>query len=353
MKHCTLTAIILIFTHLTVFEASAAWRQVWSDDFNYTGLPDSTKWGYDVGGSGWGNQELQYYTKADTANACAANGVLTITALKKKIQQNDYSSARLISKNKGDWLYGRFEIAAKLPKGKGLWPAIWMLPTDGAYGGWPKSGEIDIMENVGFEPNIVHFTVHTEAYNHSIGTSKGASATLADPYTKFVVYVLEWNKDSMAFYADDKKTFSFKNEGSGSKVWPFDKRFHLLLNIAVGGSWGGQQGVDEGICPAKMIIDYVRVYGWDGMAVTESYEKKTLPRQPVVSYVNKRLRIASMPSGAASVSIFTVGGVAVRTLSGERVGAAEGCPAALPRGMYVVVVGCGREQQRMRFMAVD
>lgn len=238
----------------------AQWEMVWSDEFDYTGLPDSSRWSFDVGGHGWGNQELQHYTDGNPENAHVENGMLTITALKKKTGDNNYSSARLITKNKGDWLYGRIEVAAKIPTGRGIWPAIWMLPTDWEYGGWPKSGEIDIMENVGYDPFRIHFNVHTEAYNHSIGTNKGASIELDDPHNTFNVYAIEWNETQIKFLANSELIFTFKNGDNGYKVWPFDKRFHLLLNIAVGGSWGGLQGVDEDIFPQQMIVDYVRVY---------------------------------------------------------------------------------------------
>ena len=172
----------------------------------------------------------------------------------------EYTSARLVSRDKGDWTYGRFEIRAKLPRGRGTWPAIWMLPTDWEYGGWPGSGEIDIMEHVGYDMNVVHSTVHTESYHHSIGTQKGESILVDDVDTSFHVYAVEWRPDRIDAFVDGQKYFTFVNEGTGYQEWPFDKRFHLLLNIAVGGSWGGAQGVDNSIFPQQLVIDYVRVY---------------------------------------------------------------------------------------------
>lgn len=233
---------------------------MWSDEFNYTGLPDSTKWGYDVGGNGWGNNELEYYTNADTNNAVVRNGLLIITARKQQRDSNAYTSARLITKSKGDWLYGRIEVKAKLPAGKGMWPAIWMLPTDWEYGGWPESGEIDIMENVGFMPDSVFSSVHTKSFNHVIHTQKTKGLFIKNPYTAFHVYAAEWNKDSINFFVDDNKFFGFANTGKGFAEWPFDKRFHLLLNIAVGGNWGGVEGVDSTVTSSSMEVDYVRVY---------------------------------------------------------------------------------------------
>lgn len=235
---------------------------VWSDEFNVNGLPDAGKWSYDTEGNatGWGNNEAQYYTQSRLENAEVKDGFLHITARKESYQDHDYTSARLVTRFKGDWLYGRVEVKAKLPDGRGMWPAIWMLPTDWAYGGWPASGEIDIMENVGYDPYIIVGSAHTEAYNHSIGTHKNGTISIPTCYSDFHVYALEWEVTEYRVYVDDDLYFTFKNEGTGYKVWPFDKRFHLLLNVAVGGNWGGAQGIDNTIFPREMVVDYVRVY---------------------------------------------------------------------------------------------
>ncbi len=231
----------------------------WSDEFDYNGLPSSQKWGYDLGGSGWGNNELQYYTN-DISNASVADGKLTITVRKEYVNGKDYTSARLVSKGKGDFLYGRIEAKAKLPTGKGTWPAIWMLPTDWEYGGWPKSGEIDIMVHVGYDQNRVHVTVHTEAYNHGIKTQKGTNRIVPNSSTEFHLYRVDWTPYAIRGFIDNEQMFEFVNEGKGSPGWPFDKKFHLLLNIAFGGNWGGAQGIDATVLPQKMEVDYVRVY---------------------------------------------------------------------------------------------
>jgi Beta-glucanase/Beta-glucan synthetase len=238
------------------------WKLVWSDEFNYNGLPSPEKWSYDTQGnsSGWGNNEAQFYTDGQIKNAEVKDGLLYITARKEDIEGKKYSSARLITKGKGDWLYGKVEVRAKLPDGRGIWPAIWMLPTDWEYGNWPASGEIDIMENVGFDPNVIVFSSHSQSYNHVAGTQKSARTTVADCYTNFHNYGLEWEPSEYRIYVDDKLYFTFKNEGTGYKEWPFDKRFHLLLNVAVGGNWGGQKGIDDTVFPKTMLVDYVRVY---------------------------------------------------------------------------------------------
>lgn len=231
----------------------------WADEFDYTGLPATDKWDYDLGGSGWGNNEKQYYTNSIN-NVSVGNGLLSITARKENMNGMSYTSARLVSRNKLDVLYGRFEIKAKLPTGRGTWPAIWMLPTDRAYGDWPKSGEIDIMEHVGYDQNNVHFTTHTEAYYFKINTQKTSTKMIPDASTAFHLYRVDWTPYAVRGYYDNVLVFEFVNEGTGYKVWPFDKRFHLLMNLAIGGDWGGAQGIDDTIFPQKLDVDYVRYY---------------------------------------------------------------------------------------------
>ena len=231
---------------------------MWSDEFDTEGKPDTSKWSYDLGGHGWGNNELQYYTKGQNVNV--KNGLLIIEARKEDKEDKKYTSTRMVSKNKGDFLYGRFETKAKIPNGRGLWPAIWMLPTDWAYGDWPQSGEIDIMEQVGFEPDKLHISVHTESYNHVKGTQKTATTIIPAATEDFHLYRVDWTPETIKGYIDDKLIFSFANEHKTYAEWPFDKPFHWILNIAVGGNWGGAKGVDDSIFPATMKVDYVRVY---------------------------------------------------------------------------------------------
>ncbi|WP_239494909.1 glycerophosphodiester phosphodiesterase family protein [Pedobacter yulinensis] len=240
--------------------ALQGWKLKWADEFNYKGLPADDKWAYDVGGSGWGNNELQFYTKADSTNAQVNKGILSIIARKDKRENRDYTSARLVTKGKFDWKYGRVEVRAMLPKGKGLWPAIWMLPTAWKYGGWPKSGEIDVMEHVGFTPDTVYGSVHTEKFNHAIRTQVTKGIKIDDPYNSYHVYSAEWFADRIDFYLDGKKYLSFPKKGADPAVWPFDQDFHLLINLAVGGNWGGMKGLDPNVYPAVFKVDYVRVF---------------------------------------------------------------------------------------------
>lgn len=231
---------------------------VWEDNFTNNGAPDPAKWTFETGAGGWGNNELQYYTAG--ANATVSGGNLVITAKKESVSGSEYSSARMITKGKGDWLYGRFEVRAKLPKGKGTWPAIWMLSSDNTYGTWPASGEMDIMEHVGFDPNRVHCSIHTSAYNHTRGTQKTANTLVATATDDFHVYRIDWTPYAVRGYVDGTQYFEFVNENTGFTTWPFNKKFFMIMNIAVGGNWGGAQGVDNTVFPATMVVDYVKVY---------------------------------------------------------------------------------------------
>lgn len=242
-------------------------RLVWSDEFNVPGLPDSTKWGYDYGNGcpdicGWGNNELQFYTARRAENARVENGLLLIEARREPWQGMDYTSARLVSRHKGDWKYGRFEARLKCPSGRGTWPAFWMLPTDWKYGGWPHSGEIDIMEHVGYKQDTIYATAHTASFTNSKHTENTRGLYVPDAESAFHVYAMEWRPDRMDFFVDDVRYNTFLNLHKTSEEWPFDQRFHLILNFAVGGNWGATKGVDTAIWPRRMEVDYVRVYAF-------------------------------------------------------------------------------------------
>lgn len=240
--------------------SSAEYQLVWSDEFDYAGRPDSTKWGYDLGGGGWGNQELQYYTNR-TENARVENGNLVVEVRKEAMQGSNYTSARLLTKGKADWKYGKIEFRAKLPSGRGTWPALWMLAANEPLA-WPDDGEIDVMEHVGSDQGRIHQTVHCKKYNHVIGTQKTATTIVPDCSDAFHVYAAEWTADSILMKIDGKTWFHFANDHTGKDAWPFDNRFYILMNIAVGGGFGGQKGVDDTIFPQRMEVDYVRVYGF-------------------------------------------------------------------------------------------
>lgn len=232
---------------------------VWADEFNGSSI-DMNNWTFETGDNGWGNQELQNYTNGD--NAHISDGKLIITA--RKVNDNklagSYTSTRMISLGKQEFTYGRIEIKAKLPSGTGVWPAIWMLGSNINTVGWPACGEIDIMEYVGFEPNVIHSTVHTPS--GYAGNGNGSSTALETAEEDFHIYGLIWDKDKLQFYVDnqDNITHTYSPTNKTAENWPFDKPHFLILNIAVGGTWGGQQGIDNTIFPQTMEIDFVRVY---------------------------------------------------------------------------------------------
>ncbi|NMO15978.1 glycoside hydrolase family 16 protein [Pyxidicoccus fallax] len=237
---------------------TGTWRLVWRDEFDGTGLPDATRWDYEVGYVR--NSELQYYTRARLENARQENGQLILEARRDGWNGHDITSASIITKGKKSFLYGRVEVRAKLPTGKGTWPAFWMLGTDIDQVGWPACGEIDIMEYVGFSPTTIHGTVHTPFYYHgSPAGPRGGNTQASSPWLDYHLYAIEWFPDRIDFFVDSVKYFTFFNEGTSDK-WPFNKPHYLLMNLAIGGSWGGQQGVDLGLFPHRVYVDYVRVY---------------------------------------------------------------------------------------------
>lgn len=234
---------------------------VWSDEFEYTGSPDSSKWNFEQGYIR--NREMQYYTNKPE-NARVEGGNLVIEARRDSsvvgADTLKVTSASLITRGKQDWTYGKIEVRAKIPSFLGSWPAIWMLGSNIKEAGWPMCGEIDLMENVGFDPDTVHFNIHTKAYNHAIKTNKGKKVFLKDPAADFHIFTLEWYEDRLDFFLDSVKVFTFNNERKGVEEWPYDKPHYLILNLAVGGAWGGAKGVDLNALPQEFLIDYVRVY---------------------------------------------------------------------------------------------
>ena len=238
------------------------YQLVWNDEFDYTGLPDSSKWIYDTDGNaaGWGNNEDQFYTTARKENAWVENGILNITAVREDMEGKKFSSARLVSKV--DWQYCRVEVSAKLAAARGSWSAIWMMPGGWTFsdGNWPFIGEIDIMEHVGYELDVIHASAHSKDYQWQIGTEKTGIMTAPGASEKFHSYILEWTPEVMKAFVDDSCYFTYTNEGLGETKWPYDKPFYLILNLAVGGAWGSVKGIDESAFPQTMEVDYVRIY---------------------------------------------------------------------------------------------
>ena len=250
---------LLVLLSIALFQGCSekkAWDLVWSEEFEYSGEPNSQIWDYELGFIR--NRELQYYTN-QPHNVEVGDGICVITALLEG--EDSITSASINTLGKKDFLYGRIEVRAKIPSALGTWPAIWMLGTNRSDLGWPACGEIDIMEHVGYDPDRIHANIHTKAYNHSIGTNKGNQIEVAEPWADFHLYAVEWFEDHMDFFMDDSLYFSFENDGAGNNdTWPFDKAHYLLINLAYGGTWGGQKGVDTKVLPLQYEIDYVRYY---------------------------------------------------------------------------------------------
>jgi len=232
---------------------------VWSDEFNGTSI-SSDNWTFETGDGGWGNQELQNYTNGDNAEIVDGKLIITVRKVNDNKLAGSYTSTRMITWGKQEFTYGRMEIRAKLPSGTGVWPAIWMLGANLDQVGWPACGEIDIMEYVGFEPNVIHATVHTPS--GYAGDGNGNSKTLETCEEEFHTYGMIWDKDKIQFYTDSQEnvihTYSPANKTANN--WPFNKPHFFILNIAVGGTWGGLQGIDNSIFPQTMEVDYLRVY---------------------------------------------------------------------------------------------
>lgn len=236
----------------------------WQDEFNNEKkdgdkpiLPNTDKWWYENLHKGTVNNELQTYVGGfsgkDTV-AFISNGTLKIVAKK---QGAEVISARINTTD--SWTYGYFEARLKVPSGRGTWPAFWMMPKN--FKDWPLDGEIDIMEYVGYDRNVVHSSVHTQAYNHTINTQKTGTKKIVNAETEFHIYAVEWTAEKIIGYVDGEVYFTFMNDGKNDvNTWPFNKAFYLKLNLAWGGAWGGAQGIDETALPAIYEIDYVRVY---------------------------------------------------------------------------------------------
>ena len=252
------------------------WELVWSDEFDGAEL-DLARWSPNIWPPRKVNDEDQAYTEREK-NLRIEDGMLVIEAHKEDYEGASYTSGRVHSAGKGDFLYGRFEVRAKLPRGQGSWPAIWMLPSDPykysstcedgedwqgseTCDAWPNSGEIDIMEHVGYQMGHVHGTVHNKAYYWRNWEQRKGRVLVDDVDQNFHVYVLEWSPQRIDIFVDDSHYFTYMNEGTGWRAWPFDHPFHVILNIAVGGAWGRSGGpIDDSIFPQRMLVDYVRVY---------------------------------------------------------------------------------------------
>ncbi|MBF04932.1 MAG: laminarinase [Flavobacterium sp.] len=248
-----ITLLILLF-NLTYAQKDNR-KLVWEENFNGKTL-DSTVWNYELGNGcpnicGWGNNESQIYTKN---NHKVEDGMLTITAAYDGTQ---YTSTRITTKDKKEFQYGKMEVRAKLPQGKGLWPAFWMLGSNISQVGWPKSGEIDILEYIGKEPGQVFTSLHTQdSHGNTINTKKTKIEGIEEG---FHLYAIDWNKDQIAFYVDNHLVYTFKPEVKNENTWPYNQPFYFLINMAIGGNFGGPD-IDNSVFPQEFSIDYIKVY---------------------------------------------------------------------------------------------
>lgn len=259
------------------FDVSDDWELAWSDEFDVPGAPDPALWSVDVWPPRTVNDEDQTYTDRPK-NLRVEDGFLVIEAHKEKFAGAEYTSARIHSSGKGDFLYGRVEARALVPVGKGTWSAIWMLPSDpfkyattcqtgdlwqgvDECDAWPNSGEIDILEHVGYQPGHIHGTVHNVAYYWRNWQQRKGRILQDGIGERFHVYAMEWTPERIDIFVDDVRYFTYFNEQEGWESWPYDHAFHLVINLAIGGGWGrAGGGIDDTVFPQKMLVDYVRVY---------------------------------------------------------------------------------------------
>lgn len=329
-------------------ELPGTFQLVWADEFDALDgtSPDPSKWTYEIGNgsNGWGNNELEYYTNR-TENVFIRNECLIIKAVKEKYDLYNYTSARLITKNKGDWKYGRIEARIRLPQGRGTWPAFWMMPTKSVYGNWPNSGEIDIMEYVGFDPDHVYGTVHRKEGSGNNGS--GNTANISGENGEFQVVRIDWEPGYIRWFLNDQLFHTYYNLGSGNAQWPFDQEFYCILNFAVGGNWGGAQGVDNNIWPQEFQIDYVRVY--------QKQENVSIP-----PLQNKSLFVPSLSKDELKInsSLFPLF-VSIYSLTGQKRTASKITSenssisvSDLPQGVYIITVSDGNHSYSQKFIKV-
>ncbi len=356
----------IIFIHTFSFSPTYAqtWDLVWSDEFDAAGI-DVGKWEFMIGdGSaygipGWGNNELEYYRRE---NATIENGKLVITAKKETFGGKSYTSARMRTLTKGDWAYGRFEIRAKLPFGKGIWPAIWMLPSDNVYGGWAASGEIDIMELVGHEPNRMHGTLHFGgAWPNNTSTTGSYTLPAGNFSDDFHTFRLEWQPGEMRWYMDDLhfQTRTQWHSTGGPFPAPFNQRFHLLLNLAVGGNWPGSPDATTTF-PQRMEVDYVRVYR-DRSVRVDTREDRFVPQSyalhqnfPNPFNPTTTLHYDLPQADSVSLEIYDLTGKKIATLVEKQQSAGQYAlrfdASALSSGVYIASLRTTRFQKEIKML---
>lgn len=240
----------------TAIPVPDGWELVWHDEFDGDTI-DRSNWTFDIGAGGWGNGEAQYYTDRPE-NAYTEDGMLVIEARQERFEESYYTSARLKSEGLQEFQYGRMEARLRVPAGRGLWPAFWMLGSNFRTVGWPDSGEIDIMEYIGREPDLIFGTIYGPGYSGALGLSKWnrQEFNIADD---FHTYAIEWDENQITWFFDGEAYNTYTREDVGTRDWPFDQPFFFILNLALGGQLPGPIGLDTEF-PARYLVDYVRVY---------------------------------------------------------------------------------------------
>ncbi len=234
------------------------YKLVWQDEFKIDGKPDPNIWHIETGGHGFGNNEDQFYTKQDK-NVFVKDGMLHLVAHKEKFEHRQYTSGKISTKGLKQVTYGKLEVEAKIPKGFGTWPAIWLLGEDIGQVGWPMCGEIDLMEHVGKDQDRIHFSLHSKGYNHKIGNQPTFITHEKDISDDFHTYEMIWNENEISIYLDKKLKVTFEKGHKKTQAdWPFNHPFYLILNLAIGGWWGGE--IDDSIFPVSMLVKHVKVY---------------------------------------------------------------------------------------------
>lgn len=328
-------SITLFFLSLTcIFAQDDSYKLVWAEEFDADAI-NASNWNFETGGNGWGNLELQYYTDRDD-NAFIRDGKLVIKAKKEVYQNCNYTSARLTTKDKAFVKYGKIEASIKLPSGTGTWPAFWMMPQSSVYGSWPRSGEIDIMEHVGYDPDMISFAIHTRNQNGSSGNNWYSQVRPGNVEQEFHLYSIEWLEDRIAFYIDGVKEATYWNDLKGDyRTWPFDQEFFVILNMALGGKMGGN--IDDNIFNSdiEMEVDYVRIYQKN---TGNSLSENTLIDHNVkVNKESQILRIENI-SQYTQIRLYTVDGLLLinsKTINNSEY---ELSTSSLSSGVYLLSV---------------
>jgi beta-glucanase (GH16 family) len=318
----------------SVTELPGTFQLVWADEFDGSTY-DHSIWSPQIAGGGFGNHEWQYYT-GNEKNIFTREGKLVLKAIKENYQNHDYTSGKLWTQGLKNVNYGRVEARFKLPKGRGTWPAIWMMPAQSIYGGWPNSGEIDLMEFVGYDADKIYGTVHREAGSGNNGD--GNNIRINGNSDDYHTIRIDWEPAYIKWYLDEQLFHTYHNGYAGNVQWPFDQAFYLILNFAVGGDWGGAQGVDETIWPQEFLVDYVRVYQKSEKAALKNVGNEIF----TISSVNPNTLEINASNYPFDIEIYSVSGQKhiYRQVSDSHT---QIDISSLPLGVYIISASNGKD----------